>query len=395
MKIPSNLVTSMAVMAIVFGTSSMFNAEAAKLAGRDVKIGCMAPLTGKGAEWGQAGKISMEMAVEEINAKGGIGGLPIKLICYDTQTLESEGLKAVSRLVERDKVLAISGPCYSSVYETIAPQLDNQLKTVINSYCSSKPGLAAISKWAFRNTLASDKQLKPVVAAWVKEYHPKKVVIIHDAEDAVSKAEGAKIMPVLLKANGVEVLAMLTYRTKDTDYSAQVTKAKALGAQGIAFGSSYQNSAAIVKEAWKQGLKVPMVAGAASSTQGFIDIAGPAAEGTYMSTAAWIDDPRPAAAAYLKKYLALSGGKSPNYGGPRSYDNMYLFKHCIESSGVTNKPADLASDREKIRQCLAGTQHFPGAAGEVTFDKNGDGTGITAILKIEHGKYVNILQKKM
>jgi branched-chain amino acid transport system substrate-binding protein len=392
MRLFYNLVTSTAVMAFVFMASSAHNAEAAKLAGRSVKIGCMVPLTGKGAEWGQAGKTSMEIAVKEINAKGGIEGVPIDLICYDTQTKESEGLKTVSRLVQRDNVLAISGPCYSSVFETIAPQLDSQLKTVINSYCSSKPGLSAMSKWAFRNTLTSDKQLKPVVAAWVKEYHPKKVVVIYDAQDAVSTAEGAKILPVLLKANGVDVVGMLTYRTDDTDYSAQITKAKSLGVDGIALGSSYQNAGAIVKEAHKQGLNVPFVAGAATSTPGFINIAGKDAEGTYLSTAAWIDDPRPAAASYLKKYKAAAGGKSPNYGGPRSYDNIYLFKHCIETSGVTNKPADLASDRDKIRQCMADTKHFPGAAGDITFDKNGDGTGLTAILKVEHGKYVNLLK---
>ena len=72
----------------------------------------MVPLTGKGAEWGQTAKISMDIAVDEINKKGGVGGVPINLICYDTQTLEAEGLKAISRLVERDKVLAISGPCF-------------------------------------------------------------------------------------------------------------------------------------------------------------------------------------------------------------------------------------------------------------------------------------------
>src|SRR6185503_559898 len=96
--------------AIALFTSTQ-NAEAAKLEGRSVKIGCLASLTGKGAEWGQGAKISMEIAVEEINAKGGIGGVPIELICYDTQTLEAEALKSFSRLVERDKVLAISGPC--------------------------------------------------------------------------------------------------------------------------------------------------------------------------------------------------------------------------------------------------------------------------------------------
>ncbi len=392
MRLLKHLATSLAVAAIVLLTGSAFKAEAAKLEGRNVKIGCMVPLTGKGAEWGQAAKISMDLAVAEINAKGGVGGLPIDLICYDTQTLEAEGLKTVSRLVERDKVLAISGPCFSSVFETIAPQLDTQLKTVINSYCSSKPGLSAISKWGFRNTLTSDKQLKPVVAAWVKEYHPKKVVIIYDAEDAVSKAEGDKILPGLLKANGVEVLESLTYRTKDTDYSAQVTKAKAMGAEGIAFGSCYQNAAAIAKEAWKQGLKVPMVGGACASAQGFIDIAGPAAEGTYMSTAAWIDDPRPEAVAFLKKYLAKSGNKAPNYGGPRAYDNIYVYKHCIETSGITNKPADLEADRNKFRECLAGIKHFPGVAGEVTFDEHRDGAGITAILKVVNGKYVNVLK---
>lgn len=390
MRVPGNFMSSLAVVAIVLTTSSAYNtADAAKLSGRNVKIGCMVPLTGKGAEWGQTAKISMEIAVEEINAKGGIGGVPIDLICYDTQTLEAEGLKIVSRLVERDKVLAISGPCFSSVFETIAPQLD-RLKTIINSYCSSKPGLSAMSKWAFRNTLTSDKQLKPVVAAWVKEYKPKKVVIIFDAEDAVSKAEGDKILPVLLKENGVEVLEKLTYRTKDTDYSAQVTKAKSLGAEGIAFGSCYQNAAAIAKEAHKQGLTVPMVGGACASAPGFIEIAGKAAEGAYMSTAAWIDDPRPEVQAYLKKFLAKNNGKAPPYGGPRAYDIIYSYKHCFETAGVTNKSSDVDSDREKIRGCLAGLKNFPGVAGEITMDEHGDGAGSSAILKVVNGKYTNV-----
>jgi branched-chain amino acid transport system substrate-binding protein len=383
----------LAVTAIGFSATSTPQAEAANLSGRNVKIGCMVPLTGKGAEWGQTAKHGMEIAVEEINAKGGIGGLPIDLICYDTQTLESEGLKVISRLVERDKVLAISGPCFSSVFETIAPQLDARIKTVINSYCSAKPGLSAMSKWAFRNTLTSDKQLKPVVAAWVKEYKPKKVAIIFDAEDAVSKAEGDKIMPVLLKENGVEVAGKLTYRTKDTDYSAQITQAKSMGADGIAFGSCYQNAAAIAKEAHKQGLKVPMVGGACASAPGFIEIAGKAAEGAYMSTAAWLDDPRPEVQAYLKKAMAKNNGKAPPYGGPRAYDIIYSYKHCIEKSGVTNKPADLASDRDKIRGCLAGMKGFPGVAGEITMDEHGDGAGASAILKVVNGKYTNVAGK--
>jgi branched-chain amino acid transport system substrate-binding protein len=363
--------------------------QGAKLAGRNVKIGCQVSLTGKGAEWGQAAKVSMEIAVEEINAKGGIGGLPIDLICYDTQTSEAEALKTVSRLVERDRVLAISGPCFSSEFEAIAPQLDTQLKTVINSYCSAKPGLSAMSKWAFRNTLTSDKQLKPVVDAWVAEYHPKKVVIIYDVEDAVSKAEGVAVLPALFKTHGIDVLDMLSYRTKDTDYSAQITRAKSLGADGIGLGSCYQNAGAIVKEAHKQGLMVPVVGGACASAPGFIEIAGKAAEGTYMSTAAWIDDPRPEVQAYVKKVVPKLGGKPP-YSGPRAYDIIYSYKYCIEKSGVTNNPADLEADRDRMRECLQGLKGFPGVAGEITMNEVRDGAGSSAILKVVNGQYVNV-----
>lgn len=374
-------------LSVGLATSS---AQAQKLSGRSVKIGCLVPLTGKGAEWGLGAKPSMEIAVEEINAKGGIGGVPIELICYDTQTAEAEALKAMSRLVERDKVLAIIGPCFSGPFETIAPQLDDRFKTAINSYCSAKPGLSAMSKWAFRNTLTSDKQLKPVVEEWLKEYKIKKVVIIYDAEDAVSKGEGAAVLPKLLQAHNVGILDSLTYRTKDTDYSAQVTKAKSLGAEGIALGSCYQNAAAIAKEMHKQGLTVPLIGGACAGTPGFIEIAGKAAEGAYMSTAAWLDDPRPEVQAYVKKIKGKLSGSLPPYSGPRAYDIVYSYKYCFEKAGVTNKPADLDSDRDKIRECLGTLKNFPGVAGPITMNEVRDGTGITAILKVVNGKYVNI-----
>ena len=382
--------TTAAVAAAIVISLPLSNAQTAKLEGRNVKIGCLVPLTGKGAEWGPGAKPSMEIAVEEINAKGGIGGLPIQLICYDDQTLESEALQQMSRLVDRDKVLAVVGPCFSGPFETIAPQLDDRFKTPIDSYCSAKPGLSAMSKWAFRNTLTSDKQLKPVVDAWLKEYKIKKVVIIYDAEDAVSKGEGAAVLPKLLKDHGVEILDSLTYRTKDTDYSAQVTKAKSLGAEGIALGACYQNAAAIAKEMQKQGLNVPIIGGACAGAPGYIEIAGKAAEGTYMSTAAWLDDPRPEVQAYVKKIKPKLNGALPPYSGPRSYDIVYSFKYCFEKAGITNKPADLDSDRDKIRQCLGTLKDFPGVAGPITMDEVRDGTGITAILKVVNGKYINI-----
>jgi branched-chain amino acid transport system substrate-binding protein len=362
---------------------------AAELSGRSVKVGALVPVTGKGAEWGYTARESIKIAQDEINAAGGIGGVPLKVIFWDTQSKESEGIKGFKKLVTRDKVLAVMGPCFSSIYEILAPQLD-RYKVPMISYCSSKPGLSAMSQWAFRNTLTSDKQLDPVVKAWVEAYKIKSAVIIHDLEDAVSKAEGAKILPVLLKKFGVKLLGMLTYRTKDTDFSAQITKAKALNPDGVALGSCYQQAAGIAKEARKQGVAAPFVGGACAGAPGFIQLGGKATEGSYMSTAAWIDDPRASVQAYVKKIQAANKGKKPPYGGPRSYDSTYILKMIMEGQGVTNKSGDLEADRDRIRKGWAALKGYDGVSGETTMNEVGDGSGASAILKVVGGKYLNV-----
>jgi branched-chain amino acid transport system substrate-binding protein len=373
---------------------SGYSAQAAeKLGGRWVKIGVMVPLTGKGAEWGATAKLGSEIAAKEINAAGGIGGKKIRLVIYDTHTKEAEGINLINKLAVRDKVLAVSGPCFSSLVEIIYPML-NKLKMPTISYCSSKPGLAKLSQWGFRNTLTSDKQLTPVVAAWQKAYGIKKVVIIHDLEDAVSKAEGSKILPALFKKNGIKVLGMLTYRTRDTDYSVQITKAKALNPDGIGLGSCYQQAAGIVKEMRRQGMKQPVIGGACAGAPGFISIGGKATEGSYMSTAAWIEDPRAKVQAFVKKMKAANGGKAFPYSGPRAYDNIYILKQIIEKYGVTNRPKDLAADRDKIRKGWSELKGFDGVSGMTTMNSVGDGAAVAArVLKVEGGKFVDATAK--
>ena len=379
------------VLAATVSVTATLDKAAAELSGRSVKIGVMVPLTGKGAEWGAAAQQGSEMAAEEINAAGGIGGVKIKLVFYDTHTREADGITIINKLATRDNVLAVSGPCFSSLCEVIFPLLD-KLKVPTISYCSAKPGLSKLSTWAFRNSLTSDKQLAPVVTAWKKEYDIKKVVVIHDLEDAVSKAEGTKVFPLLFKREGIEILDFITFRSKDTDFSAQVTKAKSLNPDGIALGSCYQQAAGIVKEARKQGMKQPFVAGACTGAPGFIDIGGKGTEGTYVSTAAWLEDPRPEVQTFVKKMLERNGGKPFPYSAPRGYDNIYILKQIMEAEGVTNKSDDLASDREKIKNGWAKLKEYPGVAGVTTMNDVGDGSGGVRTLKVVDGKYADISQ---
>ena len=315
--------------------------------------------------------------------------MPIEMVWYDVGCKAPPAIPVVEKLAKQDKALVVNGPCQSSVCEVIFPKL-NRLKMPMISFCSSKPGLSALSPWAFRNTLTSDKQLNPAITKWKEKYGIKSAVILYNSEDAVSTVEGKKIMPVLFKKHGIELKKMFTFQTQTVDFAPFMTEIKALNPDGIGVGSCYEAGAKIAIEAKKQGLNAPMLGGACNSTPGLIEIGGEAVEGYFGSTAAWIGgNPDPRMVKYLEKFKARSpGGKAPPYGGPRSYDNIYIIKKIMEEEGVTNKPGDLAKDRDKIRQGWEKLKDFNGISGMTTMDKNCDGVGGVRTLVVEGGKFI-------
>ncbi len=380
----SMIVTATLVTGALAGT-----APAAKLAGKSVKLGAIYSITGKGAEWGEHSKIATEIAVDEINKAGGIGGVPLEVLVQDTGTEVAPAISLARKLILEDKVLAILGPCFSSEFEALAPLLD-RLKTMIVSQCSAKPGISALSQWAFRNTLTSDKQLAPAVEIWQKRYRIKSAAIIYDSADAVSSAEGSAVLPALLKKAGIEVKESLTYQTKDIDFSAQITKVKSLNPDGIALGACYQQAANIVREARKQGLKQPFLAGACTGSPEFAKLVGKDGESSVIGSAGWPDDPRPKTAAFLKKFMEKSGGKKPNYGGMRAYDNVYIMKWVIETGGVSNEAKDLDADRDHIRVGWTKVKDFDGVTGLTTINAERDGGGKPTVLTVKDGQFVKI-----
>ena len=364
-------------------------APAAKLAGKSAKLGAIYSITGKGAEWGEHSKIATEIAVEEINKAGGVGGVPLEVLIQDTGTEVAPAISLARKLTLEDKVLAILGPCFSSEFEALAPLLD-RLKTMIVSQCSAKPGISALSQWAFRNTLTSDKQLAPAVEIWQKRYGIKTAAIIYDSADAVAAAEGSSVLPALFKKAGIEVKDSLTYQTKDIDFSAQITRVKTLNPDGIALGACYQQAANIVREARKQGLKQPFLASACVGSPEFAKLVAKDGEGSIIGSAGWPEDPKPKTAAFLKKFMEKSGGKKPNYGGMRAYDNVYIMKTVIETGGVTNEAKDLEGDRDRIRMGWTKIKDFDGITGPTTINAERDGAGKATVLTVKDGQFVKV-----
>ena len=227
---------------------------------------------------------------------------------------------------------------------------------------------------------------------WLKRNPVKSVVVLTDVKDAFTKVDGTVVFPAELKQKNVQVLDNISYQTGDIDYSAQVTKAKGLNPEGILIAGLYNEGGNIVREIRKQGMTQPIVGALGMSETKFLDIAGPAGDGTTVVNPFWPDDPDPKVHAWTVEYEKRAKAV-PGNTAALMYDTIMLAKTCIEKSGVTNKPDDLAADRERIKDCLAQVKDVPGIAGPMSFNADGDAQLLPTVLVAKGGKWQAIKDK--
>lgn len=379
------------ILLAIFLFMGLFTPQLAtsKLAGEEIKIGFACGLTGSCRDWCKNNLIAAEMAIEEINNTGGIGGVPIKLLVGDTASNPAEAANMVRKLAMDDKVLAILGPFYSSECEVAFP-VANELKVAAISQASSKPGIGAANRpYGFRNAPDEATMSKPVVKKFKQKYNIESVVIVHDVKDAVSRALGTVVFPPILKKQGIKIANegnYITYQHGDFDMRAQVTKLKGYKFDGIVLGSLYMDAATIAKEARRQGVTQPIVGAAPIVNEFLIKQGGKAAEGIMAPTTFWPQMPG-VVQRFVRDFYKRANNVYPTIQDAHVYDNIYLLTHIIETMGVTNKPGDLPKDREKIMIGLTNTKAFPGVEGNVGFDKNGDGAVQVYVIEVRNGRW--------
>ena len=363
-------------------------AVGAKLAGDKVRLGVIMPQAGIFVDWGQHGLIGAEIAKEEINAAGGIGGLPLELVMADDRGDPKESVTLTRRLAQTDRVLMIHGSISSSSGAVMYP-LSQSLKVVIVSPTAAAPGLTdKFRPWAYTMNPGAARALGTGLAS-VRKHHPevRKAVVLYNQADAISKAEATVVMPPTFQQANVELLDTITFQTGDLDFSAQVTRALAKQPDMLFLGSGSREAALVAKEARRQGFKGPIQGGVATATPDLVTLGGDAVEGWYTTTYAWNERPTPRMQTFVKKFLERSGGKRPNSSGPAMYDQLFIAKMCIETAGVTNNPDQLESDREKIARCWAGLKSYDGAIGAITMNELGVNVGQIWALTVKKGVF--------
>jgi branched-chain amino acid transport system substrate-binding protein len=368
---------------------------AQSLKGRDIVFGAIVPSSGPFAEWGRANTVTLQMLEKQLNDAGGVDGAHLKIVILDDATRPDQATNALRKLAGDEKVLAIAGPLTSSAAEVAFP-VANEMKVVATSQASSKPGVAKLNRpWAFRNTIDEGVLGRTTVPYFKQTFNIKSVTVIYDAKDATAATVGSKIMPALMKENGITIANegdLLSFNTGDLDVSAQVTKMRALNPDGVVVSADYSQAVTVIREMKRQGLMKPVV-GATQLISSAILKAAPeipiVAPASFYAT---MQGPKPEKFVQdLQPLLRKTSGLPPEIE-PSMYDaNIYeivsMYIDAVKKSGVTGKPEDLEADRTKIRDYMAKLVGFEGLGGPIGFNDDGDAIKAFYIVQGQNGAW--------
>ena len=343
-----------------------------------IKIGLAAPLTGSSAQDGESIKNGVQIAIDEINAKGGIKGKKVVLEVQDDKTDPKEAAIVANKFAEDKSVLAVIGHFNSSATLAGAP-IYNKAGVVEISPGSSSPAVTKAGDYTFR-VITTDAYQGDYVAKWaINDLKYKKIAIIYENSDygkGLSDVFSKKVQEL-----GASVTSNDSYLSGETkDFSAILTKVKTQSPDMIFIGGLYNETALIAKQAKNMGLNAPLMGVDAIYSNALIELGGASVEGVMFPGFFIEETDNPVAKDFIKSYkekYKVSPATYAAYG----YDAAKVVLASIENAGA---------DRKAIRDYMAKIKDLKGATGVNTFDENGDVMKDPMRITIKGGKFVVI-----
>src|SRR6187402_247321 len=345
-------------------------------AAEPIKVGEYASLTGKEAGFGQTSHHGVVMAIEEINAAGGVLGRPLELAYEDNQTKAGESATAVKKLISRNKVVALIGEVSSGRSLEAAP-IAQQAKIPMIAPAATNPKVTQTGNYIFRVCFIDPFQ-GTVMAKFAKDdLKAKKVAILSSVSNAYSLGL-AKFFKETFTAGGGVIAAEKNFSEGDKDFRAQLTAVKAAGVDAVFVPGYYTEAALIVRQARDLGLTMPFFGGDGWEDEQLLKIGGEALNGCYYSTHFSAENSDPAVAKFVTRYKARWNNEVPGAFSALGYDAVYVLADAIKRAGGTEGP--------KLRDALAATKDFSGVSGKTTIDKDRNASKPATIIALKDGK---------
>jgi branched-chain amino acid transport system substrate-binding protein len=352
------------------------------LAQDTIRIGMIQPLTGSVALDGQAAVDGARLAVEQINAKGGVTGKKLELFVEDGMCKPNETRAAAEKLITKDKVPVLIGAFCSTATLAAKPVSTKYGIPLVNAISISPKLLEEPIQYFFRMPPGDDALAKASVKYFVNETKVKSVCILAVNDDWGRNA--TKFFGDFFEAEKVKILGKDLFTHGETDYVPFIVKIKGLNPDGLFVVAEAQDGALLFKQMNDMKLKKPTLGTGAIVETHFIKLAGQDCEGIYGSTewAPGIQDPLNI--AFMKDFAARypqigTPGKYPAAG----YDAVIIIAEAIKRAGGTD-PEKLANEIAKTRMQLLHGRDFH-------FNEQHRGVAYVVVTQIKDGK-VQILR---
>ena len=344
-----------------------------------IKIPNIIELSGAGATVGANWKNGSSLAVDEINAAGGLLRKKVVLEFVDTATDPGKARAAIQRALD-DKPIAIFGPIYSgSVNATLKLTAEAEVPQVIGGEAANLT--AQGSKYIFRTSFGQNVSM-PKIANYLRDGAKAKTLAIVYVNNDFGKGGRNAIMKEL-EPRGIKVVADLSTEAGQADFAADVLKLKSANADAVFVYVNEEESARFLIEAKKQGLNKPLIGETTLLGQKVIDLAKDAANGVKGHVGLTVDAPIPAIQEFGKKFETKFNYKT-DHNGVKGYIAPYMIKAAAEKAGKLDPKAIAAA----LRGLTITPDKLPGILIEATWDDTGEIDRISLLAEVKDGKQV-------
>lgn len=345
-------------------------AATAAAAADEIVIGLNTVKSGVLKTVGEATETAVDLAVDEINAKGGIAGKKIRIVKFDTGSDPRQAATGTQKLAQDDQALAIIGP-FSSGEAAVAFPVGERIGVVEMPNAASQPGLTANYSYAWRLTADEGRQFTRLIKTLRKKgIKSDSAAIIYVSDERVSNISGTKFYPAIFKANNISFGSPIAFQLNSFDVSPQVSQALESKPDVVALAGTPDSAGKVIKELRRQGFQGQIIGSQIFADPNALDLFGHDADGLLIVAGFWWDR-NEATRAFTKKFgeenakRGLTSKKIPHHTDAQAYDLVYLLRQVMEKAGVTGDPAKLAQERTAIRDGLKGVV-FTGVTGDNT-----------------------------
>lgn len=351
---------------------------------KDIKIGMVYELTGNTASFGTSAANGAKLAFKEINAHGGVLGKQIQLVIADNKGEPSESANAMTKLINQDKVAAITGFTVSSCGIAAATVADDfkipfVAAATVNPKVTVDERSGKVREYTFRACFIDSFQGNVGANFAVNSLKATKTAILIDSSSDYSKGL-SQIFKTAFSAKGGQIVAEESYLQKDQDYKAVLTKVKAANPDLLYIPGYYDDVGKIVKQARELGITIPILGADAWDSPKLVEMSGPQAlNNTFFTNFYSIEDQNPKSNAFVEAYKK-EYGQLPDSMAAMGYDAAYLLVDAISRANSTSGA--------KIREALVATKNFESVSGPMNLNEFHDAIRSVVIIEMKDGKQV-------